>query len=91
MTYRDLHKAGHIRVIVHGKSHTAAWRVVGSTILVTSLFGEGTAFLGALATAPATACGKLKEMIAAQPNRQRQLSPKKLDLEGGAEKKGIST
>ncbi len=77
MTHRDLDKAGHIRVIVHGKCHTAAWRVVGSTILVTSPFGEGTAFLGALATAPATAaCEKLKEMVAAQPNRQRQLSPK---------------
>jgi hypothetical protein len=88
MTYGDLSKAGKVRVIVHGKSHKAAWRVVGSTILVTSPFGKGTAFLGALATAPATAaCEKLKEMVAAQPNRQRQISPKKLHLEGGVDKR----
>jgi hypothetical protein len=68
---QEFRQGRHIRVIVHGKSHKAAWRVVGSTILVTSPFGEGTAFLGALATAPATAaCEKLKEMLAAQPNRQ---------------------
>jgi hypothetical protein len=77
MTNRDLGKAGHIRVTVYGKSHKAAWRVVGSTIFVTSPLGEGSAYLGALATAPATAaCEKLREMVAAQPNRQGQLSPR---------------
>jgi hypothetical protein len=77
VTYQNLQKAGHIRIFVYGKSHKAAWRVVGSKILVTAPFGQGSAALGALAKAPATAaCEKLREMVASLPTTRLRTPPK---------------
>jgi hypothetical protein len=49
---------------MHGQSHSAVWRVIGSDIEITAKFGVANAPLGGLVAAPATvAQEKLKEMV----------------------------
>ena len=62
----SIEKAGRVRVVVHGQSYSADWRVVGTRVELVSSIGEDSAFLGGLALAPATVAGeKLREMAKA--------------------------
>ncbi len=59
-------KAGRVRVMVHGESYSATWRVDGPNVMISSAVGEAKAALGGLASAPASvAMEKLRQMAKA--------------------------
>jgi len=71
----DYQKAGRVRLIDFGKSHSAKWRVVGETLEITSPYGTTNVPLGTMRVSPAILAHEAFREIVKQNNRIPKQSP----------------
>ena len=65
----DHQKAGRVRLIDFGKSHSAKWRVVGEMVEITSTYGVANVPLGTMRVSPAILAHESFREIVKQNNR----------------------